>query len=111
MRTKIIAIAISATTLLGGCQMPSEPRIANDPRIDGAAKGALGGAVVGQVLGGDTESTATGALLGGLAGGYLGSQRQQAGRVQTHPCADIYERFADPEVAGDLCDRRLSTMR
>ena len=80
MRTRMIAAAISATALLGACQMPSEPRIANDPRIDGAAKGAIGGAVVGQVLGGDTEATATGALLGGLAGGYLGSQRQQVPR-------------------------------
>ena len=78
MRTEIIAIAISATTLLGGCQVPSTPRIANNPTMDGAAKGAIGGAVVGQVLGGDTEATATGALLGGLAGGYVGSQRQQA---------------------------------
>ena len=111
MRIKIIAIAVTATTLLTGCQVPSTPTIANDPRIDGAAKGAIGGAVIGQVLGGDTEATATGAVLGGLAGGYLGSQRQQASGYQSHPCADIYERFADPEVAGDLCDRRLSTMR
>lgn len=111
MRMKIIAIAVTATTLLGGCQVPSTPTLANDPRIDGAAKGAIGGAVVGQVLGGDTEATATGALLGGLAGGYVGSQRQQAPRSQQHPCADIYARFADPEVAGDLCDRRLSVTR
>ena len=111
MRTKMISIAISATTLLGACQMPNEPRIANDPRIDGAAKGAIGGAVVGQILGGDTEATATGAVLGGLAGGYLGAQRQQRPGYQPHPCADIYEHFADPEIAGNLCDRRLSTMR
>lgn len=69
MRTKMIGIAISATTLLGGCQVPDTPTIVNDSRIDGAAKGAIGGTVVGQVLGGDTEATATGALLGGLAGG------------------------------------------
>ncbi|MGE4243957.1 osmotically inducible lipoprotein OsmB [Ramlibacter sp.] len=64
MKTRIIAAAIAAASLvgLGGCAT-----------MDRTTVGTVGGAVVGGVLGNAVAGTG-GAIAGAAAGGYLGNQ-------------------------------------
>jgi outer membrane lipoprotein SlyB len=64
MKTRIVAAAIAAASLigLGGCAS-----------MDRTTVGTVGGAVVGGVLG-DAVAGTGGAIAGAVAGGYLGNK-------------------------------------
>jgi outer membrane lipoprotein SlyB len=64
MKTRIVAAALAAASLLGlgGCAS-----------MDRGTVGTVGGAVVGGVLG-DAVLGTPGAIAGAVAGGYLGNQ-------------------------------------
>lgn len=64
MKTRIVAAALAAASLigLGGCAS-----------MDRTTVGTVGGAVVGGVLG-DAVAGTGGAVAGAIAGGYLGNK-------------------------------------
>ncbi|WP_375260347.1 glycine zipper 2TM domain-containing protein [Palleronia sp.] len=88
------ALALAACTATG------------DPQSDRALAGAAGGALIGQILGGDTEASLLGAVAGAAIGGITSGQPAQ----QDHPCAEIYRRYSNPEVAGDYCEVHLASL-
>lgn len=67
MRTGMVAVALGASVLLGGCN-------AQNARETGGAVGTLLGVVVGAAIGGNSDmGTAGGALVGGMVGFLAGS--------------------------------------
>ena len=89
-----------------GVPSADTPTLANDLRIGGAANGLSGGAVFEQVLGRDSDGRAAGQPRHQVR--RLVGSASSAGSAAS--CSDIYERFADPEVANNLCEKRLPTM-
>jgi len=74
------------TTMLAGCNPPSEPGVGQDTfgvskQDIGTVLGGVGGAVIGSQFGGGNgriATTAAGAILGGLAGSSIGKSLDKA---------------------------------
>ena len=82
---KIISLAL-VTTMLAGCNPPTQPGVGQDTfgvskQDIGTVLGGVGGAVIGSTMGGGNgriATTAAGAILGGLAGSAIGKSLDKA---------------------------------
>ncbi len=86
MKLQKIISAVLVTTMLAGCNPPTQPGVGQDTfgiskQDIGTVLGGVGGAVIGSTMGrgnGRIATTAAGAVLGGLAGSAIGKSLDKA---------------------------------